>query len=56
MMQKPEAILVTDLFSPTLDALIELLVSLRSEDWVQSTVCDGWTVKDVALLLLAQKI
>jgi len=56
MMQKPEPILITDLFSPTLDALIELLASLRPEDWEQPTVCDGWTVKDVALHLLAVDI
>jgi uncharacterized protein (TIGR03083 family) len=53
MMRKPEPILITDLFSPTLDALDELLAGLKPEDWEQPTVCNGWTVKDVALHLLA---
>ena len=56
MMQIPKPILITDLFSPTLDALIELLASLRPEDWGKPTVCEGWTVKDVALHLLAVDI
>ena len=56
MMQKPEPILITDLFSPTLNALIELLADLSPTDWEQSTVCNGWTVKDVALHLLAVDI
>lgn len=56
MMQKPKPILITDLFSPTLEALIELLASLSPEDWEKPTVCDSWTVKDVALHLLAVDI
>jgi uncharacterized protein (TIGR03083 family) len=56
MMRKPDPILITDLFSPTLDALIELLAGLSPEDWKRPTVCDGWTVKDVAIHLLAVDI
>ncbi|MFN2237190.1 MAG: maleylpyruvate isomerase family mycothiol-dependent enzyme [Anaerolineales bacterium] len=53
MMRKTKPILITDLFSPTLDTLIELLASLGPEDWEQPTVCGNWKVKDVALHLLA---
>jgi uncharacterized protein (TIGR03083 family) len=55
-MQPPKPILVVDLFGPTLDALIQLLTGLSSEEWQRSTVCAGWTVKDVALHLLAVDI
>ncbi len=55
-MQTPQPILVTDLFHPTLDALIQLLEGLSPEEWRRSTVCAGWTVKDVALHLLAVDI
>src|SRR5688500_10808360 len=34
-------------------ALLELLRSLAPEDWGRVTVCDPWTVKDMAAHLLA---
>jgi uncharacterized protein (TIGR03083 family) len=55
-MKPPEPILVTDLFSPILDALIQLLSDLTPAEWARPTVCVGWTVKDVALHLLAVDI
>lgn len=55
-MQAPQPILITHLFPETLSALLELLASLRAEDWQEPTICDGWTVKDVALHLLAVEI
>ena len=55
-MQNPQPILVSNLFRPTLDALIKLLTKLSSEEWRRSTICAGWTVKDVALHLLAVDI
>ena len=55
-MQTPQPILITDLFKPTLDALILLLEGLLPEEWRQPTVCAGWTVKDVSLHLLAVDI
>ncbi len=51
-MRELEPIFVTDLF-PTLDAkLIELLRSLREEDWRKPTLCSSWSVKDIAAHLL----
>ena len=55
-MQTPQPILVTDLFQPTLEALIQLLEGLSPEAWRRPTVCAGWAVKDVALHLLAVEI
>ncbi len=55
-MKFPEPILVTHLFPETLDALIQLLKSLSPEDWSQPTVCAGWSVREVALHLLAVEI
>ena len=55
-MKTPEPILVTGLFSPTLDALIRLLEGLSPEEWSQPTICAGWCVREVALHLLAVEI
>jgi uncharacterized protein (TIGR03083 family) len=55
-MKPPEPILVTELFDPLLEALIQLLRDLRSDEWTRPTVCPGWNVKDVALHLLAVEI
>ena len=55
-MQAPQPILITHLFPETLSALLELLAGLRTVDWQEPTICDGWTVKDVALHLLAVEI
>lgn len=45
-------IVVTDLFEPTLERLLQLLRQLSEKEWSQPTPCEGWTVKDVALHLL----
>lgn len=55
-MKIPDPILTTDLFSPTLDALIRLLEGLSPEEWSQPTICAGWRVREVALHLLAVEI
>lgn len=44
---------VLHLFRPERAALLELLGSLGEAEWELSTACDGWTVKDVALHILA---
>ena len=43
---------VTELFPPERAALLELLSSLAAGQWQASTVCPGWSVKDIALHLL----
>jgi len=55
-MKKPEPILVTALFPPTLENLILLLDELTEGDWQKSTVCSGWSVKYVAQHLLGVEI
>jgi uncharacterized protein (TIGR03083 family) len=52
----PHSILVTELFPPVLDGLLELLSSLSAEDWNRPTACARWSVKDVALHLLGGDI
>ena len=52
----PQPVLVVDLFPEILDHLLELLSSLREEEWMAPTVCAGWSVKDVALHLLGVEI
>lgn len=55
-MHSPEPILVTHLFPETLDALTQLLRDLTPDDFSRPTVCADWTVRDVALHLLAVDI
>jgi len=43
---------VTDLFAVERDALLTLLAQLTDEEWIRPTICDGWTVHDVAVHLL----
>jgi len=52
----PRPVMVADLFAEILDGLLELLSGLEASDWEESTVCTGWTVKDVALHLLGVEI
>jgi uncharacterized protein (TIGR03083 family) len=52
----PEPILVSGLFPEVLSELLSLLKSLSDEDWQQPTVCEGWSVKDVALHLLGVEV
>jgi uncharacterized protein (TIGR03083 family) len=52
----PKPVLTLDLFDETLDRLIELLSELSQEEWGAPTVCEGWSVKDVALHLLGIEV
>lgn len=45
-------VIVADLFVPERRELVELLRSLPSEGWSAPTVCDGWSIKDVAAHIL----
>ena len=54
--QEPQPILVADLFSEILDALLEILGDLSDAEWDAPTVCPGWSVKDVALHLLGDEV
>jgi uncharacterized protein (TIGR03083 family) len=51
MRPKPPVI-VTDLFVSERRELLELLRSLPIEGWSAPTVCDGWSVKDLAAHIL----
>jgi uncharacterized protein (TIGR03083 family) len=51
-----DVVVVTQLFPPERASLLELLSSLGAEQWQASTVCPGWSVKDVALHLLGDDI
>ncbi len=44
------------LFPLEREALLRLLWSLKPEQWALSTVCDGWSVKDVAAHLIADDV
>jgi uncharacterized protein (TIGR03083 family) len=47
---------VTHLFQPEREALLDTLRGLEPAAWRLATVCEGWTVKDVALHVLAGDI
>lgn len=51
-----EPVLVTDLFPEDREQLLALLSSLSDAQWRAPTVCEGWSVKDVALHLLGVDI
>jgi uncharacterized protein (TIGR03083 family) len=51
-----EPILVSHLFPELLDSLLALLSGLTTEEWERPTVCEGWSVKDVALHLLGVEV
>jgi uncharacterized protein (TIGR03083 family) len=55
-MKPPEPIIVSDLFQPVLNSLLELLSNLSRDDWNRPTVCKGWSVKDIASHLLGGEI
>jgi uncharacterized protein (TIGR03083 family) len=55
-MKKPSSIQVVHLFPETLDALLDLLADLSPDEWQQPTVCEGWTVKDIAAHLLGGEV
>ncbi len=52
----PQPILVANLFPEVLAELLSLLKSLSDEDWQKPTVCESWSVKDVALHLLGVEV
>ncbi len=45
-----------DLFRDERDALLRVLASLTPEQWAAPTVCDGWSVKDVAAHIVADDL
>lgn len=51
-----EPVLTLHLFPPERAALLNLLSSLAEADWRTSTVCAGWSVKDIAAHLLADDL
>ena len=55
-LESVKPVIVADLFPQIHRELIKLLKSLSKKDWLESTVCSGWTVKDVALHLLGGAI
>ena len=56
-MKKPvEPILVSHLFPEMRTELLRVLHSLTDEQWQAPTACAGWSVKDVALHILADEI
>ncbi len=56
-MKRPlEPIQSVPLFAEMREELIRVLSGLLDEDWSKPTACAGWTVKDVALHLLADTL
>lgn len=55
-MEALQPVITAELFPEIHTELLALLKSLTSEDWQKSTVCPGWSVKDVALHLLGGEI
>jgi len=45
-------VLVNNLFTEERKALLDLFASLSESEWQTSTVCTGWSVKDIGLHLL----
>ena len=56
MLRPPEPIVVLNLFPAERARLLELLASLDADDWNLPTVCEGWSVKDLAAHLLADDL
>lgn len=55
MLQKPQPVLVADLFPMLLTVLLDLLADLTDEEW-QRRVHGDWTVKDLAAHLLGDEL
>ncbi len=55
-MQKCEPVMVVDLFPQERKLLLELFAELAEDDWQRSTVCAGWSVRDIGLHLLGDDI
>jgi uncharacterized protein (TIGR03083 family) len=52
MLAPPDPVVVNGLFRPDRAALVDLLRGLDAPQWDLPTVCEGWSVKDVALHVL----
>jgi len=55
-MKPLEPVLVTHLFPDERAALLDVLRSLDAEQWERPTVCEGWSVGDVARHLVADDL
>lgn len=51
-----EPVLVVHLFDEERGHLLRLLRTLTDDDWTAPTICAGWSVKDIALHLLADDV
>jgi uncharacterized protein (TIGR03083 family) len=56
MLKPPSPVIVVDLFPEILSGLLDLLRDLDESEWGRPTICEGWSVKDVALHLLGIEI
>jgi uncharacterized protein (TIGR03083 family) len=56
MLQKPEPIIVLDLFDSERQALFAVLDGLPPDAWFKPTVVGSWTVKDIAAHLVADDL
>lgn len=55
-MKPPAPVLVLELFPEVRAELLALLGGLTPDEWARPTACPGWSVKDIALHLLAGDI
>ena len=55
-LRSPDRVASLDAFGPERQALLRLLRSLAPADWARPTVCDGWTVQDLASHLVADDL
>ena len=55
-MNEPEPVQTVHLFPKERRLLLDLLETLSESEWALPTVCDGWSVKDVALHVLGDDI
>ena len=56
LMEKPQPVLVADLFPEILNSLLALLRGLEPAEWERPTAAADWTVKDVAVHLLGDDV
>ncbi len=52
MKKSIQPVLVVDLIPEVRQELLHILASLTDEEWNKPTVCEGWSVRDVALHIL----
>lgn len=55
-MREPQPIIVAHQFSELLEGLLAVLSGLSPEDWERPTVCEPWSVREVALHLLGAEV